>query len=237
MLTKENYQTLSRLTFPVSPDHLKLVLCEANDAEVAAVIRMFVSEVIPFAFRECPLAYEHIRHILGEILCIDPKGVCLTGSSRLGFATPISPSVDKPWGRPLAANSDLDLFVVDSTLFRDCVAEVDLLGEGRVQSRRATQAERLRETERWKVVVDRLRANSLKRGFFDSKYLPIRSQLATRYKIYKAMRAVGRAFKDLPFELIPQGSPTLRVYKNWDAAVGQICFSLRQAARAASNAA
>ena len=54
--------------------------------EQAVVARLWVSEGIPFAFRECPALYEVARAWLAEQLGLDSREISLRGSGRLGYS-------------------------------------------------------------------------------------------------------------------------------------------------------
>lgn len=232
MLTQENYASLAGLRHPLNPSSLRHCIREASDPELAGIIRLFVTETIPAAFRDCPIAYEHIRHVVAELLNTKPKHVCLMGSARLGFATPVQPKIPKRWGRPMGAHSDLDLFAVDGELFERCVVDVNMVAEGEIKSRKPTHQERLDQEARWRNNVERMRRNSLRRGFFDVKYLPVTGKLQTATRIRKSMHAAQHAFDDFPFELVPTEKPSLRIYKSWDATIKQVGTNLREAAKA-----
>jgi hypothetical protein len=229
MLNNQNYAALTQLKLPLQADSLKATIRDADRAVLAAIIRMFVTEVIPVAFKECPLAYEHVRYVIAGILETDPKCVGLTGSARLGFATPPQPAHGKKWGTPMGSGSDLDLFVVDGKLFKRCVDDVNIVGDDKAFAESVDPD----DLARYRDKVANLRKNSLPRGFFDVRHLPHHSALLTVKKIREAMQEVERAFSNLPFKLIPKEKPSLRVYKNWDAAIAQIAYNLKEASRAA----
>ena len=89
------------------------VACAGEDTDRIAIARQWLSEGIPFAFRECPAVYESLRAWLSEELDVEAKKISLTGSARLG-----SSLAPKKLGKPFDPKSDLDLFVVSEKLFQ-----------------------------------------------------------------------------------------------------------------------
>ena len=85
----------------------------SGQRERAVLARLWISEGIPFAFKECPGLYEEVRNALAWRLGIDAKQISVVGSGRLGYS--LAPRM---WGEPYrAVESDLDLFAVSADLF------------------------------------------------------------------------------------------------------------------------
>ena len=86
---------------------------EAGARERSVVVRLWISEGIPYAFRDCPALYEEVRKRLVAGLGIDSKQVSIAGSGRLGYS--LAPN---RWGAPYRpGQSDLDFFAVSGKLF------------------------------------------------------------------------------------------------------------------------
>ena len=49
-----------------------------------SIARLWLSEGIPYAFKESPILYDEIRSWLAIKLDIDPKEISMTGSGRIG---------------------------------------------------------------------------------------------------------------------------------------------------------
>ena len=75
-------------------------------------MRLWLTEGIPFAFGNYPVAYEEMRGWLGARLTVCPKQITLLGSGRIGFSL-----TRARFGRPFGHDSDLDLSIVSDTLF------------------------------------------------------------------------------------------------------------------------
>lgn len=229
---KESLKKLTR--WPIEPATFREAILEANEAELDAMVRLFVTEAPAIVFQQFPLAYEYMRHFVAGRLFIDPKDVCLTGSSRVGFAMPCKPSSDsdKIWGRKLAEHSDLDLFAVNPKLFQRCVEDVEYVELDKAISHKATEAERQLERERWREKAHNVR-RCLERGFFDTRHMPEgKSAPPTTKGIESAMGALHRSWQRFGYQPLAKKRPSLRVYKSWKHARGQLGINLRAAARA-----
>ena len=77
-----------------------------------ALVRLWLSEGIPHAFRECPAVYESVRSWLSTRLDVHAKEIGIVGSARLGAS--LGP---KKLGKTFSADSDLDLVIVSKGLF------------------------------------------------------------------------------------------------------------------------
>lgn len=104
---------LARLkgTYPPSDDMRTAI--GTGERERRTVARLWLSEGIPYAFRECPALYEEVRSWLAAQLEVHPKAVGMVGSGRIGYS--MKP---REWGcRYDPSSSDLDLLVVSASLF------------------------------------------------------------------------------------------------------------------------
>lgn len=183
-----------------------------------AIARQWLSEGIPYAFKDCPGIYESVRLWLALRLDVDPKEINLTGSARLGQS--LAPS---KIGKPFGESSDLDIFIISSSLFDRLKSEFDhwmyAYESGELQAANG------REEYFWKENLDRIPKN-LYRGFIDSKFIPNHEQ-------YKATRAIANAMYLLKGKLdVTPLAPSIsdasvRCYRSWDSYVRQISLSLK----------
>ena len=72
-----------REIYPTAADVARLCVMGGHQARLT-LARLWLSEGIPFAFRQNPALYELIRAWIASRLGIDPKDVTLIGSARLG---------------------------------------------------------------------------------------------------------------------------------------------------------
>jgi hypothetical protein len=184
---------------------------------------LWLSEGIPYVFKDKPIAFERGREQLAKKLGEHPKHFSLTGSARLGYS--LSPY---QFSKPFAPTSDLDLFAVSSALFKRLEEDIELF-IGRFESGEA-KPQTSAEARFWPQNVERLK-QTVPKGFANSNYVPIAARYATRQAISDGLTA---------FNISSTGSPnggglyvniSLRVYRDWEAAVSQIGGSLVKALR------
>ena len=182
-----------------------------------SLVRLWLTEGIPFAFRERPALYEAMRGWLGSILGICPKEITLVGSGRIGFS--LAPP---QYGRMFSSESDLDLSVVSPSLFDNFSKsfaqwEADYKA-GIVQPRDSSERFFWDENIRW---VPR----NFTKGFVDANKIPT-------WKRYPIAQSVGNAMWLLKRKLeITEGAPkvrntSIRVYNSWRDLVARVSLNL-----------
>jgi hypothetical protein len=105
-LGSDKYRTLVD-TYP-DPTTLASAIVKGTYLERVAVLRLWFTEGIPFAFKSRPMIYEAMREWTALRLQVDPKFVTLIGSARVGYSTSPTPK----YGRVSGEASDLDLSAV-----------------------------------------------------------------------------------------------------------------------------
>jgi hypothetical protein len=185
------------------------------------VVRLWLTEGIPFAFRDRPAVYESVRGWLGERLHVCPKEVTLLGSARIGFSLACPPD----YGRTFSSRSDLDLSIVSPSLFDKFSKsfeqwEADYIGQ-------IVQPRHPRERQLWDENIRRIRTN-LARDFMDANKIPTRD----RYPIAQTVAQTVWVLKE-KLE-VTEGAPkvrkaSIRVYRSWRALVARVSFNLRTA--------
>jgi hypothetical protein len=184
-----------------------------------ALIRLWLSEGIPFAFRECPAVYEAMRSWLSNWLDVHAKEICISGSARIGVS--LAP---RKFGNPFDKHSDLDLFVVSSTLFHtlkgEFIAWSDHYDRGEAVPHNSN------EERYWKDNYARGH-QLLQRGFIDQSMIPNRDP-------YPVTRKVSQCMWNLIQRLhITSQAPrptkaSVRCYASWESFVSQMDLNLRQ---------
>ena len=212
--------------YPASED--VLVTVGLGREERSVVARLWVSEGIPFAFRECPALYELARAWLAVGLKVNPKEISMGGSGRLGYSL-----ASDRWGRAYRPQqSDLDFFAVSHDLFerlrRDFTRWSEDYDSGRITPRSEI------EERYWPENRDGA-AKNISRGFLDSWRVP---NLAA----YQAFTDTNNRLAGLKTMLWttdgapkPEKSMTLRCYKDWQSYEGQVTLSLLFAANENRN--
>ena len=212
------------------PNELKKIACTYPDARLLssaaksggliakhAIARQWLSEGIPFAFKNCPGLYESIRVWLGTRLSIDPKAIGITGSAKIGQS--LSPS---QIGNPFNDKSDLDLFVISEVLFDKIVSEFNSWAydfeSGKVSPSNS------REERFWKENIQRGPKN-ISKGFFDSKLVPNHANYVQVCNIAQTMWLLTEKLK-VTSDAPKISDASIRCYKTWESFVHQISLSL-----------
>ena len=98
---------------------LKDFFVKAKESERLGIIRLWITEGIPFAFKDNPLLYEEIRAFIAKGVNVHTKEVTLVGSGRIGYSLK-----KKEWGRKFTPpNSDLDFTIISNDLYKKLVAD------------------------------------------------------------------------------------------------------------------
>lgn len=182
-----------------------------------AIARLWLSEGIPFAFKDCPGVYESVRFWLSTQLDVDPKEISLTGSARLGQS--LTPG--KKRGRAFGGHSDLDMFIVSETLFTRLRDDFNCWSyefeTGVVSATKAADVY-------WKDNLTRVPKN-INKGFIDSKYIPNLDQYSHARKVNNIMYLLKKKL-DVTESAPKVASVSLRCYKSWESYVRQVSLNL-----------
>ncbi|HHH0804875.1 TPA: hypothetical protein ACPZAC_002648 [Yersinia enterocolitica] len=201
------------------PDVKLIVDAAKNGGEPskAAIARLWLSEGIPFAFKNTPALYEVVRVWLGNRLDVDPKEIHLSGSARIGQS--LAPH---KIGTNFGNHSDLDLFVVSQGLFDRVRTDFNKWSyefeSGLVQPKN--------ETERKYWVDNNKRGDgNMQRGFLDSSIVPNLDQCPTAKNISQSMWLLKKKL-DITKDAPSIKSASVRCYKDWGSYVRQVVISL-----------
>jgi len=212
------------------PRELKLITCTYPEASLIssvaktgglqarqAIARQWLSEGIPFAFKNCPGLYESIRTWLAIRLSIDPKAIGITGSAKIGQS--LAPS---QIGKPFSDSSDLDLFIISKNLFDKLVSDFnswayDFETGNLIPSNK-------REEGFWKDNIQRGPKNILK-GFLDSKMVPNLAKYSQVQNIAQTMWLLIEKLK-ITADAPRISRASVRCYKAWENYVQQVSLSL-----------
>ena len=206
--------------FPSSNDLLE-ILGDCSGSDRTAIARQWLSEGIPFAFKECPAIYESLRLWLSLKLGVKAKEISLVGSARLGWS--LAP---RKLGKPFDRESDLDLFVISQRLFlltcKDfCRWNSDYVN-GRISPKNKNE-------EVYWPDNNRRGSGLIERGFMDAKLIPTRGGY-DRHNIHNTMWALVEKLKATVTEpKICRAS--LRCYDSWASFEDQISRTLKNAAQ------
>lgn len=203
-------------TYP-SAQSLIDVIKFGDELSNMAIARLWLSEGIPYAFREKPGLYESIRSWLAARLIVDPKEIHLTGSGRIGQS--IAPH---KVGRVFNEKSDLDFFVVSEDLFLRITEDFNRWSYdfeiGKVSPKNS------KEKDLWVHNIERIPKNSLK-GFIDSFLIPNFDNYQTVKNIAQSMWLLKE--KIVLTEHAPKvHSASIRCYRNWKSYTQQVTLNL-----------
>ena len=138
--------SLRALTTPYPDPCLVLDAADRGGEQARiALVRLWLSEGIPHAFRECPAVYESVRSWLSVMLDVHAKEIGIVGSARLGAS--LAP---KKLRKKFSITSDLDLVIVSKGLFEKLGEEFRqwslAFESGEVVARNPTEEKCWRET-------------------------------------------------------------------------------------------
>lgn len=203
----------------VYPDARRILQIAKDGGESArsALARLWLSEGIPYAFKECPGIYESLRTFIGERIGVDPKDISLTGSARLGQS--LAPN---KLGSVFNENSDLDIFIISNDLFERLRSDFNSWSFDFESSKVSPSNDR--EKSFWTSNYDRGQKN-ISKGFIDSKIIPNYSQYQTTQNIAQTMWMVKEKLGVT--ENAPKVSQaSVRCYRSWSDYVRQVSLSL-----------
>ena len=207
------------------PSHVLDVAGRGGKQARIALARLWLSEGIPHAFRECPAVYESVRSWLSERLDVDAKEIGIAGSARLGAS--LAP---KKLGKPFSDSSDLDLFTVSKSLFEKLREEFcqwsRAFENGDVTARSA------KEEGYWQDNHER-GSGLIARGFLDQIMIPNLEQYPVTRNISNRMWQLVEKLKSTPSAPRPK-TACVRCYRSWDSFVRQITLNLSKGAARAS---
>jgi len=207
-----------RQTYP-GPDALAEAIRMGRHSACDALARLWLSEGIPYVFKNHPHLYESIREWIGQRLLVHPKEVTLIGSARIGYS--LAPN---SIGRPFSPKSDLDLAIVSVRLLEKVKQEFESWSfdyqEGRVKPS-------AREKRFWDENLG-YGSRILKWGYIDSKLIPLRDRYKTAQTVAQTMYLLNKKLEIS--EHAPQvRTATVRIYIDWQAFTRRVSTNLLSA--------
>ncbi|MBS1159595.1 MAG: hypothetical protein H6R15_2014 [Proteobacteria bacterium] len=181
-----------------------------------AIARLWMSEGIPYAFRDNPALYESVRGWLSIRLDVDPKDLHLSGSARIGQS--LAPN---KLGKTFGPHSDLDIFIISEKLFEKMKDEFNYWSYN-FESRNI-EPKNEREKNFWQENIHRGPKN-LNKGFIDSGIIP-------NLDAHKTIKNISQTMWLLKEKLdVTEGAPSvksasIRCYRDWGSYVRQMVLS------------
>lgn len=192
---------------------------EDSSEEIYGLCRLWITEGVPFVFRESPMLYEAMRGWLARRLRIHPKEITMIGSARVGYS--LTPS---NLGRAFGRHSDLDLVAVSKDLFDRLANEArafkEDLSSGEVEPKTAGQ-------ERWwPSAAEDINRQLATRGFIDSWKIPALPRYPDAKKIANSCWYLGEKLRATN-EAYWVSKISLRVYEDVRAFIRQNWINLK----------
>jgi len=206
-------------TYPTSQD-IKDIFSNASETERYGIIRLWITEGIPYAFKDEPLIYENIRDFISKGVNVNSKDVTIVGSGRIGYSLK-----KKVWGKTFTHLSDLDFTIISNELFSKLVFDFKRWVSDIESKKLKPRAEN--ELKGWLgsiEVVDR----NIPKGFIYTKNLLPYSNYQTVRKCYGTMNKLQeRLSKTQNAPKISDAS--IRVYSDWKSCIRQLHVNFKTA--------
>lgn len=184
------------------------------------IARLWLTEGIPYVFRQCPAVYESMRSWLSVRLEAHAKEIGLVGSARLGRSlAPVK------LGQPfLDHHSDLDLFTVSTGLFERLRTEFSrwrhAFQNHEIVPRDAT------EKGYWENNYMQ-GAGQITRGFLHDNMIPNLDRYPVQQNIRQSMYELVAKLKSTPLAPRPKEA-SVRCYTSWDSFIEQTSLNFTQ---------
>lgn len=190
--------------------------------EATALSRLWLSEGIPFIFKDNPSIYEAIRGWIAAKLSIHPKQLTLIGSARIGSSIAPPPKCNKPF----SPESDLDWAAISKRLFDRCTTEFKEWENG--YKKDLVHPRNPIEAKYWEDNILRC-PGTIRRGFIDPYKIPTWGRFPISRLIADTMWRVKEKTKVTTFAPLFKKS-TIRVYRDWCSFINLLTLNLRDAA-------
>jgi hypothetical protein len=203
-----------------SSEVLRKVYIETSDIERFGIIRLWMTEGIPYAFKENPLIYEEIRNFIAKGVNVESKEVSIIGSARIGYSLS-----KKEWGRPFNENSDFDFAIVSNRLYAEIVQDfqkwITELKNGNVLPKNH------KEMEFWLINIEQL-DKQIPKGFIQTNMIPYHIKLPVVKKCYDAIWLLKKRLGKT--NTAPKvADASIRVYSSWNACIRQMHINFKSA--------
>jgi hypothetical protein len=209
----KNPSTLRNIvgTYPDAA-HIADAVMSGGQFAKQAIATQWLSEGVPYAFKDAPLIYESVRSWLSIRLNVEPKSINITGSGRLGQS--LSP---KQLGKKFGSHSDLDFFIVSESLFSRIREDFNQWYADYYSG--VVKPKNEREASFWKENAVR-GERSIGRGFIDANIIPNLDPYSQTRQISQTMWLLSERLK------VTTGAPkvkdmSIRCYKTWDEFITQ----------------
>lgn len=205
--------------YPNSED-IKNVYTKSSRTERHGIIRLWITEGIPFAFKNYPLLYEEMRAFISEGVNVHPKEITLVGSARIGYSLK-----KKVWGKTFTNKSDLDFTIVSNDLYKSLISDFQKW-TGDFSSRKIIPNSKA-QNQNWLNSIITVNQN-IPKGYINTKDLHPHPNYPSVKNCYRTMTTLKRRLEVTEnFPSIADAS--IRVYSNWKACTRQLEINFKTA--------
>ena len=203
-----------------SPTQLRDTYINTTDSERIGIIRLWMTEGIPFAFKNHPILYEEVRGFIANGTNVNPKEVTLVGSGRTGYSLSKS-----EWGRPFNNGSDFDFVIISNEMYGTLVKEFQTWVKDFSSNKVLPQNPN--EMRVWLENIKYL-DKKIPSGFIQLKLLPYNNTYPLVKKCYDTLWILKRRLRyTKPIPSVADAS--IRVYSSWGACVRQLRINFNSA--------
>lgn len=194
-------------TYP-DPSILKAAFQHANDVERLGIIRLWITEGIPYSFKD-----RCIRNI-------HAKEITLVGSARIGYSLK-----GVKWGQQFSNRSDLDFTIISEHLYSALVRDF----QNWVNDFRSKRIVPLssHQLQNWLHSIETTDRN-IEKGYIYSKNLFPNRKYPAVSRCYYALSQVKPILNDVDL-ISNKADVSLRFYANWDSCLRQNNINLKSA--------
>jgi len=218
MVDIRDYINLSETAISINnsfsvPTDFKTFYKTIGSNEKKSLVRHFIVNNVPFAFKDKPILYEQITQYIADKLEITPTEVKLIGSAKTGFS--ICPLPD--YGKTFGQHSDLDFSIVNEELFNKLEDEfIDWTDQFKLKQIAAFNPT---EESYWQQNLDS-GPRQLNNGFIDTHYIPNRDLFATTKKINNSMWLIKKYLEQTHNIKVKKASAS--IYRSWYSFAGRL---------------
>lgn len=189
----------------------------SSSYDLESIARLWISEGIPFAFKDCAGVYEELRFWLACRLRVNAKDITLNGSGRIGFSM-----APYKYGNAFGGSSDFDMSLVDAPLFDKCAVELrafkEALDAGEVDASDT-------QLKHWSDYCSRLN-KLLADGYINTfQTPPLKDYTPTIVNIRDSMWRASERLK-VTESAPPFTKINARLYRSWDDLVNRVAINL-----------
>jgi len=214
-----DHSALLKSVYPSAED-IKTVFTKSSETERHGILRLWITEGIPFAFKENPLLYEEMRTFIGKGVFVNPKEVTLVGSARIGYSLK-----KKVWGKDFTNKSDLDFTIISSDLYKKLILDFQKwsgdFASGKITPLTAHQ------NQNWLKSIITIDEN-IPKGYINTKDLFSHANYLNVKNCYRTMTRLKERLE------LTNNSPSIedasiRVYSDWKSCIRQLEINFKTA--------